>query len=112
MVDRDSCIQISLECYRLCLETFNYCLKQGGKHLAPPHLAILIDCAHICRINADFLIRSSLFQLDLNKLSATLCLQCADSCDAVDPYDPKLRRCSALCRDYADACTGLISSPS
>jgi hypothetical protein len=51
------CINICTECANVCAQTMAYCMRQGGHHVEASHLTLLIDCAQICRLSADFMSR-------------------------------------------------------
>jgi hypothetical protein len=51
------CIDACTECSSICRETVNYCLERGGRLAEPKQLRMLMDCAEMCRTNADFMVR-------------------------------------------------------
>ena len=56
---RESCIEICIKSHRMCLQTARYCTEKGGPHVAPAHLALLLDCAEMCQTTANSLERRS-----------------------------------------------------
>ncbi len=100
----DQAIKASLDCYRICVETFAYCIKTGGRHADPDHIQILKDCAEICKLNADFMIRNSQYYGRTCELCADICEKCAASCEAVGPEDTQVKACSEICRECASSC--------
>ena len=58
-MDIQQCIQDCLRSQRVCVETFTHCLEKGGKHAAPEHIRLLLDCSEICQTSANFMLRNS-----------------------------------------------------
>lgn len=96
------CIHDSLECYQSCTETRRRCLKLGGKHAEPEHINLLVDCARICSINADFMLRDSTYYPQICALAADICDECADTCERFD--DSFMQECAVTCRRCAESC--------
>src|SRR5262245_31958393 len=59
MTSMQDCIADCLDCHSVCLATIAHCLKKGGDHAAPEHIRLLQDCAQICIVSADFMLRGS-----------------------------------------------------
>ena len=97
------CIQQCQTCHRVCLETLNYCLQMEGRHRDPNLLRLLLDCADICHVTANFLMRNSPHH-DLT------CGICADICNAsaqeLETFeeDQTMLGCAYACRSCAQAC--------
>ncbi len=111
--DLRRCIQDCLDCHRICAETTTHCVTLGGKHAQPDHLRVLADCAQICGIAADYMLRVSPFHPRACGLCAEVCVACADSCQQVDPHDRTMAQCVEICRRCADSCrrmAGLAAS--
>jgi hypothetical protein len=68
-------------------------------------MRLLLDCAQICQMTADFLLRKSPFHLQACELCADICERTAASCAEIE--DDRLmracvqsnRRCAAVCRE-------------
>ncbi len=41
------CIEACTSCHNICQETTTYCLEQGGKHVEPSHMRLMLDCVEI-----------------------------------------------------------------
>ncbi len=93
----------ALDCHRVCEETIAYCLQQGGPHAEASHIRLLTDCADICRLAADFMVRSSEFHPQLCALCADVCVRCAEDCERF-AGDEQMRRCADACRRCAESC--------
>ncbi|WP_213454829.1 four-helix bundle copper-binding protein [Rhizomonospora bruguierae] len=96
-------IDDTLECSRICEETLPYCLQQGGRHVEPEHIKLLMDCADICRTAAAFMQRVSRYHTEVCRLCAMICQACADDC-AQFSGDEQMMRCSEACRQCAASC--------
>ncbi len=98
----------AIACESSCLESINYCTRQGGKHAEAAHLGLLIDCARVCSISADYMLRESPFHGEMCEICADVCEDCAASCDRFKDDDQmkdcaeKCRACAASCRRMAD----------
>ena len=100
------CIQNCQDCHRACLQTLAYCMKQGGRHAAPEHLRLLMDCADICLTSAAFMIRASDLHMHTCAACAAVCQRCADDCaDMAD--DPRMRALADTCQHCADSCRAM-----
>lgn len=99
----------ALTCHRICEETITHCLRQGGAHSDPDHIRLLMDCADICRMAADYMVRGSEFHAALCALCADICATCAAGCERFHDDDTMVacaqacRRCEASCRQMASA---------
>lgn len=102
-MDMQSCISKCHECHQVCLETLTYCLEKGGKHAEGAHVRILMDCALICELSADFIIRKSPFGEQACNLCGDICEKCAESCESIGD-DEQMRRCAEVCRQCAESC--------
>jgi hypothetical protein len=95
----------TLDCYHVCTETSQHCLKMGGKHAEPEHLNLMMDCAKICLTTADFLMRNSRNSSALGDLCARICEACADDCQKLDGEE--MKRCAEVCRTCATTCRAM-----
>lgn len=99
-----SCIDECLGCYGTCETTSTHCLELGGRHADAAHIRLLGDCARICLVSADFMLRGSEVHPRLCGFCAGVCRQCADDCEHIDPADEVMKECAAVCRRCADSC--------
>lgn len=98
------CIDNCLSCYSICEETKAHCIKLGGRHVEPEHLATLADCARLCEISANFMLRQSELYGEICRICADACDRCAKSCEQVDRNDELMQRCADECRKCAESC--------
>lgn len=103
------CIKDCTECGNICEETISYCLQQGGRHVEPHHMKLLIDCAEICRASQNFMLRNSTFSAAICTVCGDVCTQCADSC-AQFTGDTMMQDCAEVCRRCASSCQRMVES--
>jgi hypothetical protein len=105
--DHQRCIEACMECHAVCEHMiYQHCLPRGGAHVAPEHLKLMADCAQICRVAADFMIRGSAHHALTCGVCANLCAACADDCERVGDMEECVRACRACaeaCREMAEA---------
>lgn len=101
--EMEQSIQNCLDCYRVCLQTATYCLQMGGKHAAPEHIKLLLDCAEICQTSAGFMLRYSDLHGQTCAVCAEVCEQCAESCRQFEG-DAQMKACAEACRRSAESC--------
>jgi hypothetical protein len=97
-VDVQKAVQDCLGCHSACLETISHCLQLGGQHAEASHIKLLMDCAGVCQITADYLVRGSTYFARMNVLCAEICDQCAKDCEQIMGDDEVMRRCVEACR--------------
>lgn len=100
--DMQRCIEDCQSCHDVCLETINHCLEMGGKHAEQPHIRLLADCAQICAVSADYMVRGSDLHGYTCATCAAVCERCAQDCERFD--DDFMKRCADVCRRCADSC--------
>lgn len=96
-------------CREVCLQAVAHCLQRGGSHAAPNHITTLLDCADMCGISANFMLRDSALHLRTCEACAIVCDVCAKSCETF-PDDEVMRRCGEECRRCADSCRAMVRS--
>lgn len=106
-----SCVELCLECHGICLSTLSHCLKKGGSHAEASHIQALTDCAESCRMNADFLLRSSPLQAKCAALCAEACVLCAESCLSHEA-DEQMKACAKVAQQCASKCHEMAAGES
>jgi hypothetical protein len=102
-----SCIDTCSHCHRVCLQTaMGHCLTTGGKHTAPEHFRLMMDCAAICQLSANFQLSRSSFDTRLCGLCAEVCEACARSCEAIGDMDD----CVKACKNCANSCRSMSAN--
>jgi len=107
-MDMNRCIAECLNCHQICLETISHCLRTGGEHAREERIRLLTDCAEICAVTADFLIRGSAHHAHLCRECAEICTDCAADCDRLGQH-VEMRRCAETCRNCANACRAMAA---
>ncbi len=103
------CIKLCQDCHAMCIKLIGYCLKLGGRHAAPEHIRLVIDCAEMCRTNVDYMLRESTFHSRVCELCAEMCRVCAESCEKLAGDDLTVKDCADMCRRCADSCKHMSS---
>jgi hypothetical protein len=96
------CIQDCIDCFRTCTETSIRYLKMYQKNAEIEHVNLLLDCAKICNLNADFMLRNSSYYPQICGITADICDECADTCDRFD--EDFMKNCAIVCRRCAESC--------
>lgn len=99
-----TCIENCQECYESTTQCIMHCLGRGGEFASPERICLLMDCAEICRLSADFMLRGSLLHNFTCGACSKICEHCATDCEASAPDDEHMRLCAAACRRCADSC--------
>lgn len=110
--EMQECIQACQQCHSICLTTVQHCLQMGGRHAAPQHITLLLDCAQICQTSADFMLRGSELHGRTCGVCAEVCERCAQDCERLDPNDQQMQMCAQVCRQCADSCRRMASTMS
>ncbi|PJJ99519.1 ferredoxin [Lysobacteraceae bacterium NML91-0213] len=100
----DDCIEACTRCHAICLETIAHCLRQGGRHVEPAHMTLMMACADICRTSADTMLRGADVHVHTCAACAAICRACAESCAALADGDPAMQRCADACAECARHC--------
>jgi len=98
------CIDDCSKCYQTCTMTLRHCIEMDGSHAEAKHLTLLMDCAKICKMAEDFMLRGSEHHACICTECVHICEQCADSCEDIDPSDPHMMECARMCRECAESC--------
>lgn len=98
------CIVDCMECYESCTSSIQHCLSEGGKHIEPSHLNLMMECARLCQISAEFMMSGSAYSEDLCNVCSEICDACAESCLAVDVNDKMMQECAEICRRCSRSC--------
>ncbi len=102
----EECIDNCTNTYKMCTSMITYCLEKGAGFASPKHIELLQDCARICGISANFMIRGSDFHSLTCAACAKISLVCADSCDTFTD-DEMMKACAKTCRKSAESCEAM-----
>lgn len=96
-----SCIDICNRCAQTCLQTaMNQCLEMGGQHVEPEHFRLMMSCAQICQLSANFMSMNSRFHNRTCEVCAEVCEACASDCENIG----SMENCVSVCRECAESC--------
>lgn len=98
------CIADCGDCQGTCLGTVAHCLTLGGKYTEAQHIRVMLDCAEICQVAANFMLRRSTLHSHVCRACAEISEACARSCDALANGDEQIRQCVESCRRCAQSC--------
>lgn len=104
------CVQNCLDCYSICMETVQHCLKLGGKHAEQKHIGLMQVCAKICETSAAFMLSGSEFHDKTCGVCAEVCAACAASCSEMAGSDETMQRCAKICRECAESCRKMATA--
>lgn len=96
-----TCLEDCTECYQTCLQSaLNHCLMTGGEHVEPDHFRLMLECAEMCKMAAQFQLSSSRYISQICALCAEVCEACASSCEKLSGMED----CVLSCLKTADSC--------
>lgn len=104
--DLRHCVDLCQACHAACTECAAHCLTMGGAHAEPGHIALLLDCADICRASADSVLRGSAHWNYVMGVCAFLCERCAIDCERLGG-DTVMEDCARACRACHEHCLRL-----
>lgn len=99
------CIHNCEDCHDACLHKIHDCLKKGGKHADAHHIGLLMDCAQMCHIAHDFMLRHSRLHHVTCGACANICEDCAKSCEELGDIE-----CAEICRRCEKTCRAMSSA--
>jgi hypothetical protein len=100
------CVDLTLNCYRICEETLQHCLRSGGKHVERDHIQSLMSCVTVCDAHIRLMLSASPLHERSAKLCAAACHACFESCSFF-LGDLQMKRCAEACKACAEACDTL-----
>lgn len=96
----DACIACHNMCYRMAM---TFCLEKGGRHAAPAHFRLMLNCAEMCQTSAAFMLSDSPMHGRVCLICAEACEACARSCEEVGD----MRDCVEECLSCAKSCRSM-----
>lgn len=82
VADMPQCIQNYTHCHSICVQTTAYSIQMGGNYGKAGHLESLLNCADMCRMSTDFMLRGFNLHSYICGMCAEACERCAQSCEA------------------------------
>ena len=102
-----ACIQNCTNCYEACTQMITYCLEKGGKHSDSKHIQLLFDCAQVCNLSANFMMRNSESHSAICTACAEICEACSISCETLAASDNEMKSIVEVCRKCATSCSDM-----
>ena len=96
------CIEECLNCHAACTMTVQYCLSEGGELADVDRVGTLLDCAELCQVSANFMLRGSPYHTVTCGACAQLCRAAEAACR--DSEDEQLAACADVCAACAESC--------
>jgi hypothetical protein len=78
----------------------NHCLDAGGNHVEANHFRLMMNCAEICQMSANFQLSNSAFYRRICEVCAEICEACAVNCEKLGD----MKECVGACRECAVSC--------
>lgn len=106
------CIQNCLDCHTICEHCAKHCLEMGGEHASKAHQTTMRDCAQICAVSADFMLRHSPIHAEICRACSIACERCHDECARMAHGDPMMTQCAEICGRCAESCRQMATTAS
>ncbi|WP_444645081.1 four-helix bundle copper-binding protein [Caproiciproducens sp. R1] len=100
-----TCIDQCNKCAQACLECMKMCLDEPDAANRKKCIAKLYECACICREASSFMAVDSCHAMELCKLCAMICNECAQECGAFK--DDHCAKCAAECKKCVRECQSM-----
>jgi hypothetical protein len=96
------CIDACTRCAQACLECIKMCLNEPDAAARKGCISMLMECACICKMSAEFMAMDAMHAKDLCRLCATICEKCAQDCKMFK--DDHCVKCANECNACANEC--------
>jgi hypothetical protein len=96
------CIELCLDCHRICLETVTH-LQASGRPVGADAVRLLFNCAEACHLGAGLLRAGGAASGRAWGICADVCAESARYCEEFAD-NPRMRACAEACRRCAEAC--------
>lgn len=103
------CIEECLNCHAVCTMTAQHCLVKGGEYADVNVIGVLLDCAELCQVSANFMLRGSPFHAVTCAACAELCRTCEEVCRSVGG-DEQMDHCADVCAACGDSCEQMAAA--
>lgn len=96
------CIDACNRCTQTCYECLTMCLNEPDVRTRKGCISILMECACICKESSAFMSLDAKYAIDLCRLCAVICENCAEECSAFS--DDHCQNCADECNFCATEC--------
>lgn len=100
-----SCIDACNCCFQACHECIKLCLNEPDVAARKDHIAMMMECAGICKEAACFMIMEAKHVKEICQLCATICDECATGCAKFK--DDHCQKCAEECKKCACECRAM-----
>jgi hypothetical protein len=97
------CIEECLNCHIACTLAAQQVISGEAGAPDPDLISALLDCAEICQVSANFMLRGSASHVITCAACAVICRETAEACRAVQGNED-LEHCAEICERCADSC--------
>jgi len=101
-----SCIEACLMCAALCNHCSSSCLQEDDVKMMARCIQLDIECAAICYAAAQLMSVGSSRSIEMCRLCAQMCYECADECAKHD--NEHCSECERACRSCAEECMEMV----
>jgi hypothetical protein len=102
------CIDLCSECHTVCIQTLTDSLEKGEDHIDVERLCLLQDCADICRVSVDFMLRESPQHSHTCRACGEVSALCAEECRKME-NDEQMQYCAEICERCAESCRSMAA---
>lgn len=101
--EMQECIEECLQCHAVGTMTLQHCLAVGGTHAEINLVGVILDCAEMCQVSANFMLRGSPYHVLTCATCAELCRACEEACRSITG-DEQVEHCADICASCAASC--------
>ncbi len=107
--DMAACIENCMECHNICERTSIQCLDKANDVGRRTLQTALRDCAELCSVCIDFMIRESPIHAHTCRACAEACQKCEEACRFFSDNDSLMLRCADVCAQCFATCRQMAS---
>lgn len=100
------CIEACIKAAALCNHCASACLQEAEVKMMTKCIQLDIECAVLCETAARLMSIGSPRALEVCRLCAQLCRECADECESHD--NSHCAECAKACRHCAEECMEMV----
>jgi hypothetical protein len=108
--EHEACIQVCMDCAKVCTDLVDHCLQVGGDLAQPCHVRQLLVCARLCETTAHVLLLHSAEDRLVCSTCAEICQHTAEDLEVYE-RDEKMRFATHLTRRCAESCAEVAKHP-
>ena len=105
-----ACIEACVECWTACEMCSDACLHEENVERMVRCIRLDRDCAAICRLAAEAMVRGSDLAARICALCAEICEACGEECAKHADHHDHCRVCAEACRRCAQECRRMAAA--